>query len=868
MYTNLIARMLLASELIANEPTGNLSSHVIVPLSSTALLQPEISTRIPPGFVILSKAYDIFESEGHLDAARHELDNSVKVISDVLSQRRSQSVPFLISLVNVDSNAAILSVTDYDFPYLGLTPDVVIELSEISSPAFALEVYKVWCLTYGKQVLDISPTVVIELFDPLIARFYLGHESGGFERLVVHISDKLVGHEGWSSVGGVAEQLHEAVRSIYGKWQNQDRTETERADRTRRVLLAQAIVLGNAKNSGTGMAISRNPLNGEDGICGEFVPEAHLEEAESGAHPHTDLLTMSKELPQVFRQLLEAIRFIETRMQDVVQIQFVVEDGKLYIMGVTSAHIADKARVKISVDMVHTGILTKSQAVRQISPSLVSRLLNPTLIYDKTTQVVTSGLPAGPGFVLGKIVFDAHEAQLLSARGESVILVRRRIIPSDFPGIAAAKGLLLTTGGTTSHGAVIARGLGKVCVVGVTDSVIDEQKETLQIGKHHFSKGDALILDGISGKIMVGSATVSESQLTDDLIELLNWADKLRTIDVLANIGTPGEALTASEAGADGIGLCRTEHLCLDPEHLTLLQRIILAKSDRMREVTLDKFSSLLREDFRTIFSHMLAGPTTIRLIDAPLHEFLPNDNTQVEMLAHDLGLTVTQLTRQIDAYREVNPVLGIRGPRLDLIRPELLSAQVRAAFLAYDDMNRQCSSIQLYIMIPFVMGASEVQYYAQRIESEARFVGELCNSTISYKIGAMIELPRAALTADQIARYVDFISFGTNDLTQMSLGLSRDDSAGFIHSYAQRGWLTQDPFRIIDHFGVGKLMQEAVRLARATRPELIIGICGEHGGIPDNFSFFQELSLDYVSCSPRQVPIARLASAQVSYTS
>jgi pyruvate,orthophosphate dikinase len=819
------------------------------------------TTSLAPSFLITSHAYDLFEAGDAPDTLFAQVDVAVTHLAGTMSQRRSQETPFLLSLTPLTTCPGPHIVSA--IPYLGLTPELVLQLGQLSNPQFALEVYGRFWQTFGHQVLAISRTAIAEIIDPLIVQLHTEPQQYQFSDSVTQLNSSLANRTSVPLPITIEEQLHRAITALYTRWQHT--TTSEAAANNGLALHVQVIVLGNVgEESGSGTACSRSPYTGEDGLCGEFVPGAHIEEAISGAYPTISLAQFKAQYPSLHAELAELAQRLEKETHHLLQIDFVVEQGHLYILDVNLGRSTDRARLKIAVDMAHAGIINQADAVQRINPASLSKLLHPTLAPGSRTQVVARGLPASPGIVSGNVVLDPSEAQRRAARGEPLILVREETSPQDFVGIVAAKGLLTTKGGTTSHAAVVARGMGKVCIVGANTITIDGTDESLQIGPHCIRKGEALTLDGTNGHILLGSVTTVESEPPPEMSQLLAWADEMRVLGVRANVDTPTDAVLARKIGAEGVGLCRIEHLCLRPDRLVLLQQIILLPNSEARNAALKQLQTLLQEDFSAIFAAMSGYPVTIRLLDPPLHEFLPRKPEQLEALAQALSMDVRQIAKQIDTFQEVNPMMGLRGCRLTLVQPDLLTMQVKAVLLAAFAMCQQGHIVHPEIMVPFVMNAPEIQDHVQRIHAEARATQVKLDSVLNYRVGAMIELPCAALVADEIARYVDFFSFGTNDLTQATLGLSRDDSASFLPAYLDRNWLPADPFLVIDRQGVGKLVQEAVRLGRASRPDLIIGACGEHAGNPESIEFFYEIGgLDYISCSPRQIPIARLAAAQ-----
>jgi len=823
---------------------------------------------LPPSFLITPHDYNLFEAGDTLDTLFAQVDVAVAHLAETISQRRSQRTPFLLYLTSLAPHPGphVISV----IPYLGLTPELVLQLGQLSNPQFALEAYGRFWKTFGCQVLGASLTKIAEIIDPLIIQLHTDPRKCQLDDLVTQLDSALAGETSVRFPDTLEEQLHTAIISLYTCWQHHLITTTsEEAAKNGLALHVQVMIWGNVgEGSGSGVAYSRSPYTGEDRLYGEFVAGAHVEEAVSGVYPAISLAQFKAQYPSLYAELADLAHHLEQETHQLVQIDFLVEQGHLYILDVNPGRCTDQATLKIVIDMAHTDAISRTEAIQRINSASLRRLLHPTLAPGSRTQVIARGLPASPGIVSGNVVFDPCEAQRRAARGEPLILVREETSPQDFVGIVAAKGLLTTKGGTTSHAAVVARGMGKVCIVGANAIIVNEADESLQIGPHRVRKGEALTLDGTNGHIMLGAIATVEPEPPPEMSRLLDWTDEIRTLGVRANVDTPTDADLARKLGAEGIGLCRIEHLCLPPDRLVLLQQIILLPDSKTRNVALKQLQTLLQEDFKTVFTAMSGHPVTIRLLDPPLHEFLPREPEQLGILAQTPNINAGQIAERIETFHEINPMMGLRGCRLTLVQPDLLTMQVRAIFLAAFATRQQGHTVYPEIMVPFVMNAAEIHDHTQRIRAEACATQAEYDSVLNYKVGAMIELPRAALVADEIAHHVDFFSFGTNDLTQATLGLSRDDSASFLPAYLERNWLSADPFLVIDRQGVGKLVQEAVRLGRGTRPNLIIGVCGEHGGNPESIAFFHDIGgIDYVSCSPRQIPIARLAAAQAALT-
>jgi len=675
------------------------------------------------------------------------------------------------------------------------------------------------------------------------------------------------------------EQLRKAVEAVFNSWNN-PRAQVYRrinkiSDDLGTAVNVQAMVFGNMGNdSATGVAFTRNPSTGEKEVFGEYLVNAQGEDVVAGIRTPQPISRMKEEIPEAYDQLLKLMETLEKHYRDMQDVEFTVEKGKLYMLQTRSGKRTAKAAVKIAVDMVHEGLITREEAVMRVKPEQLDQLLHPQIDPNARVEVLTRGLPASPGAATGKVVFDADLAEELGKKGEKVILVRWETTPDDIHGIVEAQGVLTSHGGMTSHAAVVARGMGKPCVVGAEEVRIDEEAREFRVGDVVVKEGDVITIDGSTGNVMLGEVPVIQPELTGELDELLRWADEIRRLGVRTNADTPEDAKRARDFGAEGIGLCRTEHMFFGEDRLPIVRQMILADSDEERQDALNKLLPMQRGDFEGIFKAMSGLPVTIRLLDPPLHEFLPSytdimirltelrasnaDQSQIEELEH--------LAKRVKAMSEMNPMLGLRGCRLGLVFPGIYEMQVRAIMEAAVNIKKEGYEPVVEIMIPLVAVASELMILKERLEKVAREVLDKAGMEISYKFGTMIELPRAALTADEIAAHAEFFSFGTNDLTQSTFGFSRDDAeAKFLPRYLEEKILKENPFEVLDRNGVGKLLKMAAELGRSVRPDLKLGICGEHGGEPSSIEFAYTVGLDYVSCSPFRVPIARLAAAQAT---
>ncbi len=681
----------------------------------------------------------------------------------------------------------------------------------------------------------------------------------------------------------VEEQLWGAIGAVFGSWM------TPRAVTYRRLhgisetmgtaVNVQAMVFGNrGDTSATGVAFTRDPSTGAKRYYGEFLVNAQGEDVVAGIRTPQPLSramqqatgatlpSMEEVMPAAYGELAEVFERLEAHYRDMQDIEFTVQEGRLWLLQTRNGKRTTHAALKIAVDMAEEGLIGRDEAILRIEPGSLDQLLHPMLDPDAPKEVIAKGLPASPGAVSGKVVFNADEAERLGTMGEAVILVRIETSPEDIHGMHAARGILTSRGGMTSHAAVVARGMGKPCVCAAADLAIDYRSQRLTVAGHEIAAGEVITLDGGAGTVMLGAVPTVDPKLSGDFATLMGWADEHRRLKVRANAETPLDARTALRFGAEGIGLCRTEHMFFDDARLAAMREMILAGDADGRRAALAKILPMQRQDFIELFQIMAGLPVTIRLLDPPLHEFLPHEPEEITALARASGIDAALLRRRAGELREANPMLGLRGCRLGVLFPEIYEMQARAIFEAAVAVAAGSGeTVVPEVMVPLVGMARELELIKAEIDAVAREVMTESDTRVSYQVGTMIEVPRAALRATAIAEHAEFFSFGTNDLTQMTLGLSRDDSAKFMEQYLQRGIFAADPFSTLDIEGVGALMALACEHGRAGRADLKLGICGEHGGDPATIAFCERVGLDYVSCSPYRVPIARLAAAQAA---
>jgi len=679
------------------------------------------------------------------------------------------------------------------------------------------------------------------------------------------------------------EQLWAAIGAVFSSWMNSRAVAYRKIhdipDDLGTAVNVQAMVFGNmGDDCATGVAFTRDPSSGENYFYGEYLPNAQGEDVVAGIRTPrsltrygreqtgSDLPSMEEDMPKVFARLEDVRKTLESHYRAVQDMEFTIERGHLYMLQTRHGKLTSKAALKVAADMVDEGLITKEEAIMRIKPQSLDHLLHPKLDPSARRDVLTRGLPASPGAASGHICFSAEAAEALKREGKDAILCRQETCPEDVSGMYNASGVLTSRGGMTSHAAVVARGMGRPCVVGAGMLYIDSAAKTISRDDRIFKEGDIISIDGSTGEVMAGMVRTIKPELTGDFARLMDWADGIRRMDVRANAETPEDAATARDFGAQGIGLCRTEHMFFDLEHIQSMREMIFADSATERREALDKLLPAQRADFTELFEIMKGMPVTVRLLDPPLHEFLPHSEEDIAHYAAASGIAVKTVERRLEDLQETNPMLGHRGCRLGMTYPEIYTMQAQAIFEAASSVSKQHDEdVILEIMIPLVSTYKELAALRELVEVAAQEVFAKTGKNVPYSIGTMIELPRAALTADEIAAHADFFSFGTNDLTQTTLGMSRDDASRYLPFYVERGIFQKDPFVSLEQSGVGKLVDMATRDGRKTNNNLKTGICGEHGGDPASIEFCERIGLDYVSCSPYRVPIARLAAAQAA---
>jgi pyruvate, orthophosphate dikinase len=849
-----------------------------------------IGLPVPPGFTITTDVCTAFytlgrqyppELEGQVEAAMGAVEAMVgKGFGDAAD-------PLLVS-VRSGARASMPGMMDTVLN-LGLNDATVEGLAAQSgNRRFAFDSYRRFIQMYSNVVLELDH----HMFEDILETYKetQGYtvdtelEADDWEKVVARYKRAVEeARDGAPFPQDATEQLWGAVGAVFRSWMN-DRAKFYRSmhdipESWGTAVNVQAMVFGNmGDTSATGVAFTRNPSTGERAFYGEYLINAQGEDVVAGIRTPKSItirqrtemgeggLSMEEALPEVYGQLVEVYRRLEGHYRDMQDIEFTVERGKLWMLQTRNGKRTAKAALKIAVDMVAEGLITEREAVARIDPSALDQLLHPTIAPGAVRDVLATGLPASPGAAVGAVVFDPDEAEAMAKDGKDVILVREETSPEDIHGMHAARAIVTSRGGMTSHAAVVARGMGRPCVSGAGDVRIDEAEGLFKVRGRIVRKGDIISVDGSKGEVLAGAVEMVQPELSGDFAALMVWADGVRRLKVRANAETPLDVRIAREFGAEGVGLCRTEHMFFDADRIAAVREMILSETRDGRITALAKLLPMQREDFRQIFTIMKGLPVTIRLLDPPLHEFLPHSEEDVQAVAAATGLDARKLLERAKDLHEMNPMLGHRGCRLGITYPEIYEMQARAIFEAAIAVAEAEGTTPVpEIMIPLVATEKELEILKAVVDAVAADVFAASGTTLVYQVGTMIELPRAALRAGDIARHAQFFSFGTNDLTQTTIGISRDDAGRFMGAYTQQGIFEKDPFQTLDRDGVGDLIRIAKDRGRATRDSLKLGICGEHGGDPASIQFCEEIGLDYVSCSPYRVPIARLAAAQAA---
>ncbi len=847
---------------------------------------------VPPGFTITTEACVHYYSNGQTypEGLQAQVATGLQTVEGVVGKTFGDaSNPLLVS-VRSGARASMPGMMDTVLN-LGLNDQTVEGLAALSGDRrFAFDSYRRFITMYSSVVLGMSHDDFEEVLDDHKDRLGVTVDTdlkaSDWEKVVAEYKAVVERELGRPFPQDPHEQLWGAVSAVFASWMN------DRAKFYRRMhdipeswgtaVNVQSMVFGNmGETSATGVAFTRNPSTGEARLYGEFLINAQGEDVVAGIRTPQSLTragreemgetapSMEEAMPAVFTQFVDVVGKLETHYRDMQDIEFTVEQGRLWMLQTRNGKRTAKSALKIAVDLASEGLITREEAISRVEPSALDQLLHPTLDPNAARSVVAQGLPASPGAATGKIVFDADEAERLSQLGDAVILVREETSPEDIHGMHAARGIVTARGGMTSHAAVVARGMGRPCVSGAGEIHIDEKAGTFTARGRTFRAGEVVTIDGSKGEVLDGAVAMIEPELTGDFQTLMGWADGVRRLRVRANAETPLDARTARGFGAEGIGLCRTEHMFFDDERIAAVREMILADDEAGRRAALAKIEPFQKADFVELFTIMAGLPVTVRLLDPPLHEFIPHTEAEIDALAASSGLDAAKLKKRARDLHEVNPMLGHRGCRLGVAYPEIYEMQVRAVLEAAIAVKQASGTAPIpEIMHPLVALGLEMKFLRELTDRTAKAVFEAAGDSVDYLVGTMIELPRAALRAGDLAEHAEFFSFGTNDLTQTTFGISRDDSGRFLQAYLDKGIFETDPFVRLDQDGVGDLIRIAAERGGAARPDIKMGICGEHGGDPASIAFCEQVGLAYVSCSPYRVPIARLAAAQAALVS
>jgi pyruvate,orthophosphate dikinase len=828
---------------------------------------------IPPGFTITTEVCDLYykNNKNYPVGLEEQVQDNLKRLENLVGKKfGDKDDPLLIS---VRSGAAISMPGMMDtILNLGLNDLSVEGLARRSgNEPFAFDSYRRFIQMFGNVVLGIE----LERFEELLE--CQKETTGAWGDVDIDVEDlkavvlnykELVKEEtGYEFPQSPKDQLWKAIEAVFSSWNNPRAIKYRQLNKITGLkgtaVNVQVMVFGNlGDSSGTGIASSRNPSTGENKYFGEYLMNAQGEEVVAGIRTPEPVSKLEKQYPKIYNQLIEIKDKLEHHYTDMQDMEFTIQDGELFILQTRNAKRTGFAAVKIAVEMVHEGLITRQDAIMKVQPGDLDQLLHPIIDPSESYTILARGLPASPGAAVGKIVFTAEKAEALDRKGEKVILVRQETSSEDIGGMASAQGILTATGGMTSHAAVLARGMGKCCVTGCSELIV-KNDNTCEISGKSFKEGDTITLNGSTGRVMEGALKLITPEISGIFEAFMKWVDEEREIKVRTNADTPRDSEVARNFGAEGIGLCRTEHMFFEGDRIDAVREMILAKDKAKREKALDKILPMQKEDFTRIFEVMDGLPVTIRYLDPPLHEFIPHTDKELQDLAQAVGVSFEALKAKVESLKEFNPMLGHRGCRLAITYPEIAVMQTEAVIQAALAVKKKGVKVFPELMIPLSGTEKEFEFLRKVIVKKAEDIFEKENDKVDFMVGPMIETPRACLVADKIAEKAQFFSFGTNDLTQMTFGFSRDDAGVFLPDYVNKGILPSDPFQVLDQEGVGQLVALAIQRGRQSRPDLKVGICGEHGGEPSSVEFCYKVGMDYVSCSPYRVPIARLAAAQ-----
>lgn len=832
---------------------------------------------VPQGFTVTTEACNkYYEDDKKISQdIIEEIENKMSELEKITGKKfGSLENPLLVS-VRSGARVSMPGMMD-TILNLGLNDESVEAMAKLTNnPRFAYDSYRRFIQMFADVVMGVEKRLFEDLLDEV--KEEKGYKidtdltAEDLKDLVVKFKALYKKEKGEDFPSNPKEQLIEAVTAVFRSWNN------PRAIVYRRLndipgewgtaVNVQEMVFGNkGETSGTGVAFSRNPANGDNELYGEYLMNAQGEDVVAGIRTPEPISHLEAQNPTIYKQFTDIVNTLEKHYRDMQDMEFTIEDGKLYFLQTRNGKRTAQAALKIAVDLVEEGMLTKEEAILKVEPKQLDTLLHPAFASDglKEAKIVAKGLPASPGAACGKIAFTAEEAKERKANGEKVVLVRLETSPEDIEGMIAAEGILTVRGGMTSHAAVVARGMGTCCVAGCGELKVNEEARTLEVNGQVLTFDDYISIDGSTGHIYAEQVKTVSPEITGHFATFMGWADEIRKLKVRTNADTPRDTKQAVEFGAEGIGLCRTEHMFFAEDRILAVREMILAKNEDSRRIALEKLLPMQREDFIGMYEALEERPATIRFLDPPLHEFLPSEEEDINALAKEIGVSPAEIKNVVAELHEFNPMMGHRGCRLAVSYPEIAEMQTRAVIEAAIEVKKNKGyNIVPEIMIPLIGEIKELKYVKNVVVETAKTVMEEKGVQLDYKVGTMIEIPRAALTADKIAEEAEFFSFGTNDLTQMTFGFSRDDAAKFLKDYYEKGIYEQDPFAKLDQEGVGELMRIACEKGKVKRPDIKLGICGEHGGDPSSVEFCHNLGLNYVSCSPYRVPLARLAAAQ-----
>ena len=832
---------------------------------------------VPQGFTITTEActkyYD--DEEKVSDEVLNQVNAALSKLEKMTEKKLGNTERPLLVSVRSGARASMPGMMD-TILNLGLNDKTVEAVAKLTNnERFAYDSYRRFIQMFSDVVMEIEKrkfeTVLDEAKKAKGVKFDTDLNTEDLKEIVKKFKALYLKEIGKEFPQNPKDQLIEAITAVFRSWNN------PRAIVYRRLndipgdwgtaVNVQTMVFGNmGETSGTGVAFTRNPATGEKKIFGEYLINAQGEDVVAGIRTPQPITRLEKDLPECYKQFMKIATSLENHYKDMQDMEFTIENGKLYFLQTRNGKRTAQAALKIAVDLVNEGLLTKEEAILQVEPKQLDNLLHPTFDADdlKKAQVIAQGLPASPGAACGKVYFTAEDAKAHHEKGEKVVLVRLETSPEDIEGMVSSEGILTVRGGMTSHAAVVARGMGRCCVTGCSNIKVDEEAKTFETDKKVYKEGEYISLNGSTGNVYDGAIKAVDPEISGYFGTFMKWADEIRALKVRTNADTPKDARQAVKFGAEGVGLCRTEHMFFAEDRIPAVREMIVSDNETARRKALDKILPMQKEDFIGIYEAMEGRPVTIRLLDPPLHEFLPTADEDIASLAKEMGITFDHLKATVESLHEFNPMMGHRGCRLCVSYPEIAEMQATAIIeAAIDVKKRKGYNIVPEIMIPLVGEVKELKYVKDIIVRVADAIISREKVNMKYKVGTMIEIPRAAITADEIAEEAEFFSFGTNDLTQMTFGFSRDDAGKFLNDYYEKKIYEFDPFAKLDQHGVGKLIKIATKLGRSTRPDIHLGICGEHGGDPSSVEFCHNVGLDYVSCSPYRVPVARLAAAQ-----